>query len=123
MVKNPPAMQKTWVLSLGWEDPLEKGMATHSSTSSKEKQHLGIYSLDSAPTRWVLRGLGLQGATPYCSVTPPASIRTPSISSSWPRSVVGRDTENFFPLQAEGHTCTSLPSHAWSFTPQPASLQ
>ena len=29
--KNPPAMQETWVRSLGWEDPLEKGMATHSS--------------------------------------------------------------------------------------------
>ena len=32
MVKNPPAMWKTWVGSLGWEDPLEKGKATHSST-------------------------------------------------------------------------------------------
>ena len=30
MVKNPPAMQETWVLFLGWEDPLEEGMATHS---------------------------------------------------------------------------------------------
>ena len=30
-VKNPPAMQETQVLSLGREDPLEKGMATHSS--------------------------------------------------------------------------------------------
>ena len=30
-VKNLPAMQKTWVQSLGQEDPLEKGMATHSS--------------------------------------------------------------------------------------------
>ena len=30
LVKNPPAVQETWVLSLGWEDPLEKGMATHS---------------------------------------------------------------------------------------------
>ena len=30
-VKNPSAMQETWVQSLGWEDPLEKGMATHSS--------------------------------------------------------------------------------------------
>ena len=29
--KNPPAMQKAWVRSLGWEDPLEKEMATHSS--------------------------------------------------------------------------------------------
>ena len=31
MVKNLPAMQEMWVRSLGWEDPLEKGMATHSS--------------------------------------------------------------------------------------------
>ena len=31
MVKNPPAMQVTWVWSLGWEDPLEKGTATYSS--------------------------------------------------------------------------------------------
>ena len=30
LVKNPPAMQKTWVLSLGWEDPLGKAEATHS---------------------------------------------------------------------------------------------
>ena len=29
--KNLPAIQETWVQSLGWEDPLEKGMATHSS--------------------------------------------------------------------------------------------
>ena len=31
MVKNPPAVWETWVQSLGWEDPLEKGMGTHSS--------------------------------------------------------------------------------------------
>jgi len=31
MVKNLPAVQETWVQSLGWEDPLEKEMATHSS--------------------------------------------------------------------------------------------
>ena len=30
-VKNPPTMQETWVQSLGWEDPLGKGMATLSS--------------------------------------------------------------------------------------------
>ena len=30
-VKNPPAMQETWVQSLGWEDLLEEGMAAHSS--------------------------------------------------------------------------------------------
>ena len=31
LVKNPSAMQETWVQSLGWEDPLGKGKATHSS--------------------------------------------------------------------------------------------
>ena len=31
MVKSPPAMWETWVRLLGWEDPLEEGMATHSS--------------------------------------------------------------------------------------------
>ena len=31
LVKNPPAMRETWIQSLGWEDPLEKGKATHSS--------------------------------------------------------------------------------------------
>ena len=31
LVKNLPAMQETWVQSLGWEDPLEKGMVTHCS--------------------------------------------------------------------------------------------
>ena len=31
LVKNPPAMWETWVWSLGWEDPLEKGKATYSS--------------------------------------------------------------------------------------------
>ena len=31
LLKNPPAMWETWVQSLGWEDALEKGTATHSS--------------------------------------------------------------------------------------------
>ena len=31
MIKRLPAMQETWVRSLGWEDPLEKEMATHST--------------------------------------------------------------------------------------------
>ena len=31
VVKNPPAVQETWIRSLGWEDALEEGMATHSS--------------------------------------------------------------------------------------------
>ena len=31
MVKNPPTVRETWVQSVGWEDPLEEGTATHSS--------------------------------------------------------------------------------------------
>ena len=37
MVKNLPAMWETWVQSLGWEDALEKGMATHSRTPWTEE--------------------------------------------------------------------------------------
>ena len=36
VVKNPPAMWETWVQSLGWEDPLEKGKSTHSSILAGE---------------------------------------------------------------------------------------
>ena len=36
LVKNLPAMWETWVQSLDWEDPLEKGMATHSRISGLE---------------------------------------------------------------------------------------
>ena len=31
LINSPPAMRETWVQPLGWEDPLEKGKATHSS--------------------------------------------------------------------------------------------
>ena len=37
-VKHPPAMQETWVRSLGWKDPLEKEMATHSVSLSGKSQ-------------------------------------------------------------------------------------
>ena len=49
MVKNPPAMQETQIQSLGWEDPLEKGLATHSSILARripwtEEESRGLYS-------------------------------------------------------------------------------
>ena len=31
LIKNPPAMRETWIRSLGWEDPLDKGKDTYSS--------------------------------------------------------------------------------------------
>ena len=48
-VKNLPAMQETWVLSLGCEDPLEKGTATHSSTLAWR-------------IPWTIQSMGLQRA-------------------------------------------------------------
>ena len=51
MVKNLPAMQETHIKSLGWKDPLEKGMATYSSILAWKipwKQELGeLYSMGS----------------------------------------------------------------------------
>ena len=52
IVKNIPAMQETWVLSLGGEDPLEEGMAMHSSILA------GKIPWTEAPTR--LRSMGSQ---------------------------------------------------------------
>ena len=43
MVKNLPAMLETWVQSLGWEDPLEKGMATHSVFLTGESHDRGVW--------------------------------------------------------------------------------
>ena len=56
LVKNPPAMWETWVQSLGWEDPLEKGMAIHSSivaweiTSTEEPGGLQFTGLQKSRT-------------------------------------------------------------------------
>ena len=50
MVKNLPSMQEMWVQSLGWEDPLEKVMATHSSilawTIPWTEEPGGLYSIE-----------------------------------------------------------------------------
>ena len=41
MVKDLPATRETWIRSLGWEDPLEKGMVTHSSILAWSTQRVG----------------------------------------------------------------------------------
>ena len=49
MVKNLPTIRETWVRSLGWEDPLEEGMATHSSMltwrSPQTEEPGGLWSI------------------------------------------------------------------------------
>ena len=49
LVKSPPAMRETWVQSLGWEDPLEKGTASHSSILSWRIP----WTVQSMGSRWV----------------------------------------------------------------------
>ena len=78
MVKNPPAMQETWVQSLGWEDPLEKRMANHSSILA-----------------WRIPGTGLSLTTPYSEVNSVLQVAILSIAQllqhlrckalAWPR--------------------------------------
>ena len=57
MVKNLSVMQETWVRSLAWEDPLEKGMATHSSILAwrilwtKEPGRATVYGVPKSQTR------------------------------------------------------------------------
>ena len=45
LVKNPPAMQETWVGSLGWEDPLEKGKGTLASLLAWRIPWMGLQSV------------------------------------------------------------------------------
>ena len=56
LVKNPPAVQETWVRSLGWEDPLEKEIATHSSVLAWT---LCVFVIQSSLTIWTVRPHGL----------------------------------------------------------------
>ena len=66
LVKNPPAMQETWVQFLGWKDPLEKEMSTYSSILAQE------IPWTEEPCR--LQSMGLQGRTPLSDLTVTFSI-------------------------------------------------
>ena len=61
MVKNLPAVQETWVRSLGQEDPLEEGMATHSSTLAWRipwtEEPVGLQSMGSQKSQTRLKRL------------------------------------------------------------------
>ena len=46
LAKNLPAIRETWVRSLGWEDPLEKGKATHSSILAWRIQSMGLQRVE-----------------------------------------------------------------------------
>ena len=73
MVKNPLAMHKTWVRSLGWEDPLDKGTATHSSILTWRvpwtEEPGGLHSWahkESDTTEWLILSLSCRLSSPTC---------------------------------------------------------
>ena len=51
LVKNLPAMRETWVQYLGWEDPLEKGKATHSSSGLENSMDCIVHGVTKSWTR------------------------------------------------------------------------
>ena len=71
-VKNPSAMWETWVPSLGWEDPREKGMATHSSILAwripRTEEPDGLQSMGSHRL-WGHKELGMNELSLSCSHT------------------------------------------------------
>ena len=109
LVKNPPAMHETWVQSLGWEDHLEKGKATHSSILAgefhrlyspwgrKESDKTEQLSLLLLP--WCLMGFpgGSDGKESTCNEgdlgSIPGSVRSPGERKSYP--VQSSCRENF----------------------------
>ena len=50
LVKNPPAMRETWVRPLGWEDPLEKGKATHSGILARRNPWTTVHGVAESDT-------------------------------------------------------------------------
>ena len=52
LVKNLPAMWETWVWSLGWEDPLEKGKATHSNILAWRIPWTIVHGVAKSQTQW-----------------------------------------------------------------------
>ena len=51
LVKNLPALQETWVQSLGWEDPLEKGKDTHQYSGLENSMDCIVYEIAKSQTR------------------------------------------------------------------------
>ena len=74
LVKNTPAMRETWFQSLGWEDPLEKGMATHSSILAWRipwtEEPGGVTNTFNVDTQWnakTVSFLNFRSPSPYSS--------------------------------------------------------
>ena len=105
LVKNLPAMQETWVRSLGWKDPLEKGKATHSSILAlripwglKESDttewlslsyfHIRQFLVKGSP-RWIVISAWL-GTPQLGGLVPTRDVWTPEREQSWNQGATER---------------------------------
>ena len=86
-VKNLPVMLETWVQSLGWENPLEKEMATHSSILAwrilRTEEPGGLQSIESQKSQ---TGLGDQTAKQCLALGDPVFHDTPDWTQPYPKS-------------------------------------
>ena len=108
MVKNLPAIQETWVWSLGWEDPLEESMATHSSILAWRiplSEEPG--GLESTGWQRVGHGWATKHSTQRVSAVIPPSIRC--------RSSLFTKLPTFFPV-------VYRPLSSWAVCPLPLAL-
>ena len=77
LVKNPPAMWETWVQSLGWEDPLKKGMVTHSSILAwNSMDRMGSQRAGHNWATFTLHTLRLAMQTPFSLMMPLYFVRS-----------------------------------------------
>ena len=87
MVKNLPAMWETWVWPLGWEDPLEEGMATHSSILAWRipwtEEPGGLWSMGSQRFGhdWVTEHMNIKCIYPF-------KLEFPSFPDNMPRNEI-----------------------------------
>ena len=87
MVKEPPAMRETWVRTLGWKDPLEKGMATHSSVLA--------WRIPWMEEPGGLQSMGSQGATNALTFTWTVACQAPLSMGFSRQEYAGMNTQVF----------------------------
>ena len=102
-VKNPPAVWKTWFRSLGWEDPLEEGVASHSSILAwripwtEEPGRLqSTGSQGQTGLKWQSAHCQLSGSSSTPSLVAQAVKSPPAVQETWVRSLPGG--EKGYPL-------------------------
>ena len=117
LVENLPAMQETWVQSLGWEDPLEKGKATHASILAWRIPRT-VHGVAKSRTR--LSDFHFPLTCPHFEaalVAQPVK-RLPAMRETWVRSLSREDL-----LEEERATQPSILAWRTPWTEEPARLQ